>query len=189
MPRAAKGQGTVDARHASRIWLGRQSVLCTVSPDRGGGFEREPDPELVNVRGREAEWSSSSSIDRKVYTSLVARRKMITTTCVTMYDRGWKRLRKQETGADSVSQLVDDVHQLICGDELYPAVELLLLIVEHELDAVVAPEVCRTALVLLFDNLALSFNPDAGLVQSKLPSVERSAIPRGCVLWNVEFES
>jgi len=49
---ATSGQGTVNARHASRIRLDRQLVLYTVSPDRGGGIEREPDPELVIVSGK-----------------------------------------------------------------------------------------------------------------------------------------
>lgn len=69
--------------------------------------------------------------------------------------------RKQ---AESVSQFVNDIHQLIRGDKLHPIVQLLLLVVEHKLDSVVAPEVCRTALVLLFDHLAFPLNPHTGLV-------------------------
>jgi len=77
-----------------------------------------------------------------------------------------KKLREMDTGkeTESVSQLVNDIHQLIRGDKLHPVVQLLLLIVEHKLDPVVAPEVRRTALVLLLDHLALPLNPHAGLV-------------------------
>ena len=60
---------------------------------------------------------------------------------------------------------------------------------EYKLDAVVTPKVRRTALVLLFDHLAFPFNPHASLVQTKLPSAERPAIPRGCALWYVEFKT
>ena len=62
---------------------------------------------------------------------------------------------------DSVSQFINNVHKLIRGDKLYPAVELLLLVVEHELDPVVTPEVRRTTLVLLLDHLAFPFDPHA----------------------------
>ena len=60
---------------------------------------------------------------------------------------------------------------------------------EHKLDSIVTPEVRRTALVLLFDHLALALNPHAGLVQSELPSIEHSAIARGCAFRYVEFET
>ena len=59
---------------------------------------------------------------------------------------------------------------------------------EHKLDSVVTPEVRTAALVLLLDHLALSLDPHAGLVQPKLPPVEYPAIPRGCGVWDVEFE-
>ena len=95
----------------------------------------------------------------------------------------WKEVKETE----SVSQLVDDIHQLIRGDKLYPVVQLLLLVVEHKFDSVVTPEVRRAALVLLFDHLAFPLNPHTCLVQPKLPSIEHSAIPRGCTLWDVEF--
>lgn len=90
---------------------------------------------------------------------------------------------------DSVPQLVDNIHQLIRSDKLDPAVKLLLLVVKHKLDPVVTPEVRRTALVLLLDHLAFPLDPNAGFVQSELPSVERPVIPRGCVLWYVEFQT
>ena len=78
---------------------------------------------------------------------------------------------------------------MIRGDKLYPGVEFLLFVVEYELDAVMTPEVCRTALILFLDHLALPFNAYIGLVQAKLPSIERSAIPRGCTLWYVELQT
>jgi hypothetical protein len=96
---------------------------------------------------------------------------------------------KQEKETGSVSQLIDDVHQLIRGYKLHPAVELLLFIVEHEFDPVVTPEVRRTTLVLLFDHLAFPLDPHAGLVQPELPPIQRSAIPRGCAVWYVEFQT
>ena len=96
---------------------------------------------------------------------------------------------KQKKETDSVPQLIDNIHQLIRGDELDPTVKLLLFLVENEFDSVVTPEVRRTALVLLFDHLSFPLDPHAGLVQSKLPSVERTVVPRSRVLRYVEFQT
>lgn len=60
---------------------------------------------------------------------------------------------------------------------------------EHKFDSVVTPEVRTAALVLLLDHLALALDPHAGFVQPKLPPVEYPTIPRGCTVWDVEFEA
>lgn len=106
----------------------------------------------------------------------------------------------------SVPQLLDNVYQLVCRDKLHPraqkseqwiylgskylpVIEILLIFMEHELDPLVPSKIRTAALVFFTDNSPLPFDTDKRFIQPEFPALEHSSIPRGCLFWEVEFET
>jgi hypothetical protein len=89
----------------------------------------------------------------------------------------------------SISQLFNDVDELICGYKLNPIIQILLLLVEYKLDALVAPKICAAALVLFLDEVALAFDADEGFVEAELPPLEEAPVSRCGTLGDVELEA
>jgi hypothetical protein len=88
-----------------------------------------------------------------------------------------------------IGELGNDIGHLVNVDELDPRLEVLVIILPHELGVGRAAEVRGDTLVALLDEYTPTLNAEVGLVQAELPAGERLAVPATRLLGYVELEA
>ena len=101
---------------------------------------------------------------------------------------GEERRGGEERGLDLVGELWDDVGHLVDVDELDPRLEVLVVVLPHELGVRGPAEVRRHALVALLDEDAAPLHAQVRLVQPELPAGQRLPVPAARLLRYVELE-
>jgi len=89
----------------------------------------------------------------------------------------------------SIGELWYDVGHLVDVDELDPRLEILVVVLPHELGVGRPAEMSRDALVALLDEDAAALDAEVGLVQAELPAGEGLAVAAAGLLGYVELEA
>ena len=88
-----------------------------------------------------------------------------------------------------IGEFGNDIGHLVNVDELDPRLEVLVIVLPHELGVGRPAEVRGDTLVALLDEDAPALNAEVGLVQAKLPAGKRLAVPATRLLGYVELEA
>jgi hypothetical protein len=89
----------------------------------------------------------------------------------------------------SIGELGYDVGHLVDVDELDPRLEILVVVLPHELGVGRPAEMSRDALVALLDEDATALDAEVGFVQAELPAGEGLAVAAAGLLGYVELEA